>query len=184
MTAAPLSVVFSVGGVILEQPHVCTGLWVKTLPSSGRATVAPWRHDLLRGVVSRDPFRLVAFLGHCLGGNGRVGISATWQGEWVLLSPRGGFRNFGGNRRLSLGCRCGGLQRIAAAGVAWQLSVRRGTMSKDGACGNDTRGQLGLQRTAAGRLVWLSYPVHYIVGRWRKRHLRLAATAAEVMFRG
>ena len=31
MTAAPLSVVFPVGGVILEQPHVCTGLWVKTL---------------------------------------------------------------------------------------------------------------------------------------------------------
>ena len=83
---------------------------------------------------------------------------------------------------MSLGCRCGGLQRIAAAGVAWQLSVRHGTTSKDGACGIDTRGQLGLQRIAAGRLAWLSYPVRYIVGRWRKRHLRLATTAAEVMF--
>ena len=59
---------FPVGGVILEQPLVCTGLWVKTLSSSGRAT-APWRRDLLGGIVSRDPFRLVAFLVHCLGGN-------------------------------------------------------------------------------------------------------------------
>ena len=102
----------------------------------------------------------------------------------MLLSPRGGVRSFGGGRRLSLGCRCGYLQRIAAAGDAWQLSVRRGTTSKDGACGIDTRGQLGLQRTAAGRLAWLSYPVRYIVGRRRKRHLRLADTVVEIMFRG
>ena len=87
---------FPVGGVILEQPLVCTGLWVKTLSSSGRATT-PWRRDLLGGVVSRDPFWLVAFLGHCLGGNRKVGISAAWQGEWVLLRPRSGFRSFGGN---------------------------------------------------------------------------------------
>ena len=62
---------FPIGGVILEQPLVCTGLWVKTLSSSGRATAAPWRRDLLGGVVSRDPFRLVAFLVHCLDGNRR-----------------------------------------------------------------------------------------------------------------
>ena len=31
MTAAPLGVVFPIGGVILELPLVCTGLWVKTL---------------------------------------------------------------------------------------------------------------------------------------------------------
>ena len=31
MTVAPLGVVFPVGGVILELPLICTGLWVKTL---------------------------------------------------------------------------------------------------------------------------------------------------------
>ena len=52
------------------------------------------------------------------------------------------------------GCRmivdCGCLQRIAADGIARQPSVRRGTASKDGACGTNIIGQLGLQRTMAG----------------------------------
>ena len=43
------------------------------------------------------------------------------------------------------------------AGVAWQLSVRCGTASVDGACGNDIVGRLGLQRTAAGGSAELSY---------------------------
>jgi len=53
-------------------------------------------------------------------------------------------------RGLRMGVGFGFLQRIAAAGVAWQLSVRRRTASEDGACSNDTKGRLGLQRTAAG----------------------------------
>uniref|UniRef100_K3XQX5 Uncharacterized protein n=1 Tax=Setaria italica TaxID=4555 RepID=K3XQX5_SETIT len=43
----------------------------------------------------------------------------------------------------------GCLQRSAAADVAWQRSVRCGTASEDGACGNDNVGRLGLQRIAA-----------------------------------
>ena len=42
------------------------------------------------------------------------------------------------------------MQRIAADGVAWQLPVRCGTMSEDGAYSNDIMGRLSLQRTAAG----------------------------------
>ena len=53
-------------------------------------------------------------------------------------------------RGLRMGVGFGCLQRIAAAGIAWQLSVRRGTASEDGACSNDTMGRLGLQRTTAG----------------------------------
>ena len=76
---------------------------------------------------------------------------------------------------------CGCLQRTAAAGVAWQLSVRHGTASKDGACGTDILGRLGLQQTAAGCSAWLGFSVQYIVKRWRKRLLRLAGSTAEVM---
>ena len=75
----------------------------------------------------------------------------------------------------------GCLQRTAAADVVWQLSVRRGTASKDGACGIGIMERLGLQRTAAVCSAWLGFPVWYIVGRWRKRLLRLAGTTAEVM---
>jgi len=50
----------------------------------------------------------------------------------------------------------GCLQRTTAAGVVWQLSVRRGTASEDGACSTFMVGRLGLQRTAAGCLVLLS----------------------------
>ena len=50
--------------------------------------------------------------------------------------------------RMDVGFGC--LQRIAAAGIAWQLSVRRETASEDGACSNNTKGRLGLQRAAAG----------------------------------
>src|SRR6185312_10134203 len=42
------------------------------------------------------------------------------------------------------------LQRTTAAGVAWQLPVRCGTASEDGARSIDTVGRLDLQRTAAG----------------------------------
>jgi len=84
-----------------------------------------------------------------------------------------------GGCRMFVGCGC--LQRTAAAGVAWQLSVWRGTASKDGACGTGILGRLGLQRIAAGCSTWLGFPVQYIVGRWRKRLLRLAGTTAEVM---
>jgi hypothetical protein len=38
-----------------------------------------------------------------------------------------------GGCRMSIVCGC--LQQTAAAGVAWQLSMRRGTASKDGARG-------------------------------------------------
>ena len=60
---------------------------------------------------------------------------------------------------LVLGC----LQRTAAAGIAWQSSVRRGTASKDGACGTNVMGQLGLQQTTAGRSALLgdSSVVHH-----------------------
>ena len=47
------------------------------------------------------------------------------------------------------------LQRTAAAGVAWQLSVRCGTASEDGTCGNGIMGHLGLQRTA--QLGWATW---------------------------
>ena len=83
------------------------------------------------------------------------------------------------------GCRmivdCGCLQRIVAAGVARQPSVRRGTASKDSACGIVIMGRFDLQRTAADWSAWLDCPVRYIVERWRKRLLGLAGTAAEVM---
>jgi hypothetical protein len=52
---------------------------------------------------------------------------------------------------LPVGC----LQRTAAASVAWQRSMRRGTALEDGACGNNIVGRLGLQRTAAGCSAWL-----------------------------
>ena len=71
-----------------------------------------------------------------------------------------------GGCRIVVGCSC--LQRTAAAGVAWQRSVRRGTASEDGACGIDIMGRLGLQRAVAGCSAWLGYPVRYIVERWRK----------------
>ena len=44
----------------------------------------------------------------------------------------------------------GCLQRAVATGTAQRLSVRCGTMSEGGACGNNNVGQLGLQRIAAG----------------------------------
>ena len=75
----------------------------------------------------------------------------------------------------------GCLQWTAAADVVWQLSVWRGTASKDGACGIDIMGRLGLQMTAAVCSAWLGFPVWYIVGRWRKRLLRLAGTTTKVM---
>ena len=75
----------------------------------------------------------------------------------------------------------GCLQRTTAADVVWQLSVRRGTASKDGACGIGIMGPFDLQRTTAVCSAWLGFPVQYIVGRWRKRLLRLASTKAEVM---
>ena len=53
-------------------------------------------------------------------------------------------------RGLRMGVGFGCLQRIAVVGIAWQLSVRRGTASEDSSCSNDTKGRLGLQRTAAG----------------------------------
>ena len=79
---------------------------------------------------------------------------------------------------------CGCLQRTAAAGVAWQPSVWRGTASKDGACSIGSMGQLGLQRTAADWSAWLDCLVRYIVERWRKRLLRLADMAPETMCAG
>ena len=89
-----------------------------------------------------------------------------------------------GGCRMIVDCAC--LQRTAAAGVAWQPSVWRGTASKDGACGIGIGivGRLGWQRTAAGCLAWLGYPVRYIVERWRKRLLRLADMAPETMCAG
>ena len=48
------------------------------------------------------------------------------------------------------------LQRTTAAGVVWQLSVRRGIVSEDGACSTFMVGRLDLQRTAAGCLILLS----------------------------
>ena len=79
---------------------------------------------------------------------------------------------------------CGSLQRIAAAGVAWQLSVWCGIASKDGAGGFGIMGRLGLQRIAVGCSAWLGFPVQYIVGRRRKRFLWLPGMAAEVMCAG
>ena len=79
---------------------------------------------------------------------------------------------------------CGCLLWTAAAGVAWQPSVRRGTASKDGTGGLGIMGQLGLQRIAAGCSAWLGFPVRYIVGRRRKRLLRLPGMVTEVMCAG
>ena len=80
---------------------------------------------------------------------------------------------------MSVGCCC--LQRTAAASVAWQPLVRRGTTSKDDACGIGIMGRLGLQQIVAGCSAWLGFPVRYIVRRWRKRLLRIASMTAEVM---
>ena len=53
------------------------------------------------------------------------------------------------------GCRMGigfgYLQRTAAAGIAWQSSVRRGTASKNSTCSSNVMGQLGLHLTTASR---------------------------------
>lgn len=51
----------------------------------------------------------------------------------------------------------GHLQQTTVVSVAWQRSVRRGTTSEDGTCGNGIIGQLGLQRIAAGCLARLGY---------------------------
>ena len=53
--------------------------------------------------------------------------------------------------------RCGCWQRTVVAGVAWQLSVRCGTTSGDGACGIDIVRRLGLQQIAAGGSALLDY---------------------------
>ena len=84
--------------------------------------------------------------------------------------------------RMFIGCDC--LQRTAAAGVAWQLSVRCGTASEDGTCGIGIVGRLGLQRTMAGRSAGLGNPVWYIIGRWRKRLLWLTDMTAEILCMG
>ena len=47
-------------------------------------------------------------------------------------------------------------QRTTVADVALQPSVRCGTASEDGACGNGIVGRLGLQRTAVGCSALLS----------------------------
>ena len=80
---------------------------------------------------------------------------------------------------MSVGCCC--LQRTAAASVAWQPLVRRGTASNDDACGIGIMRRLGLQRIATGYSAWLGFPVRYIVRRWRKRLLRITSMTAEVM---
>ena len=50
---------------------------------------------------------------------------------FAALMAAGGWRMF---------VRCGCLQQTMAAGIAWQLSVRRGTVSEDGTCSNGTVG--------------------------------------------
>lgn len=62
----------------------------------------------------------------------------------------------------------------------WQLPLRHGTASEDGACSNDILRRLCLQRTAAGCTASLGYiPVWYIIGRRRKRLPWLAGMATE-----
>ena len=58
----------------------------------------------------------------------------------ILLAVRG--------RHMDVGLVC--LQRTAAAGVAWQLSVQCGTASEGGTCSTNIVGRPGFQRTAAG----------------------------------
>ena len=84
--------------------------------------------------------------------------------------------------RMFVGSDC--LQRTAAAGVAWQRSVRCGTASEDGTCGIVIVGRLGWQRIAAGCLAWLGYPVRYIIERWHGRLLRLVGLAVAILSMG
>jgi hypothetical protein len=109
-----------------------------------------WRRTLLGGIVSRDRTRLGGW-STIFSDFGRVGNSATWCAETVLL-PHAGATTFllviRGRLWLPFVC----LQRTTTAGVAMQSSVRRGTTFKDGACSIGNRGRLGLQRFAAGRI--------------------------------
>jgi hypothetical protein len=83
-----------------------------------------WRLFLLGGVVSRDPARLEALLvqrswatadGDC--------NSAAWRAEWVLPSPRGGVRSYGGGSHdcllWLLVAYCSSWRCLAMVSAAW-----------------------------------------------------------------
>ena len=131
-------VVLSVGGVILElipSARIPLGENLVHLLDGRRRRL--WRRYLLGGVAGRDPSRPD---GGRLAGGLAGGLTASGELEGgcrahaavikILLAV--------GGRHMDVGFGC--LQRTAAAGVAWQLSVRCGTASKGGACGTGIMG--------------------------------------------
>jgi len=152
MATASEGVVLPVGGVIKEPHPCCTGS-LACPPLDERRRRLRRRH-LLGGVVCRDPSQPVALPVSPWSGVASAGGAArrlvqavgskgvaepSWRQPKLCPQPRV-------FARVSVpGC----LQRTAAAGVAWQLTVWCGTASEDGARGIDTVGRLGLQRTVS-----------------------------------
>jgi hypothetical protein len=125
VTAALVGVAFPVWGVIFAAPIPATrGSLVKTLSVFGRAMAASWRRSLLGGIVCR--LQSVVVLRH------GAGLCASW-GCLAFVEAVAAVLMFRGRRSLSgwpLAADCGGWRCL-------QLSVRCGTASGDGACGND-----------------------------------------------
>ena len=84
---------------------------------------------------------------------GRIGAGGDLEGGCRALAVTTKIILSAGGCHVVVGYGC--LQWIAAADIAWQLSVRRGTASEGGACSTIIVGRLGLQRTAAGCLALL-----------------------------
>ena len=155
MTTASEGVVLPVGGVISEPiPSARVSMGENPVHLLDEQRRRLWRRYLVEGIVGGDSSwpggrRTATGVAGRLGASGELkgGCRAHAAATNVVLATGG----------LPHVCRVGCLQRTAAAGTALQLSVRRGTASEGGACGNDKVGRLGLQRIVAGgpATLWL-----------------------------
>jgi len=148
MTTTSEGVVLPVGGVILEpipSARVSPGESPVHLLDERRRRL--WRRYLLEGVVGGDTSQPGG--GRPYGGlAGRHGVGGELEGGCLALVAATKIILAVGGCHMDVGSGC--LQRTAVVDIAWQLSMRRGTASDDGACITITVGRLGLQRTAAG----------------------------------
>ena len=136
-------VLLPVGGIILEVIHSArVPLGENHAHLLDKRQWRHWHRYLLGGVVGGDNGRLAGGLTGRLdeGGELKGGCRARAAATKIILAAGGGHKDVGS-------CY---LQRTMAVDIAWQLLVRRGTVSEDGACDTIIVGRLGLQRTAAG----------------------------------
>ena len=148
MTTASDGVVLPVGGVILElilSARVSPGENpVHLLDERRRRLWRRWRRHF-----SARRWKAFRWFGGWLGAGGEL------QGRCLAFVVATKIILAAGGCHMGVGSGC--LQRTAAVDIAWQLSVRRGTASEGGACGNDKVGRLDLQRIVAGSpaTLWL-----------------------------